>query len=76
MKASIAALVSRQDEAHARLVATLKERGAGDHAELVAALYLKERIARLDPAVGQFTLKHGAFLDADVIARAVEAVRE
>ena len=73
MKESIAALVTRQDNAYKSLVDTLEQYGAGEHAERVAALYLKERIATLDPVIGQFKLKHGAFLDRDVIERAVTA---
>ena len=73
MKASIAALVTRKENAYRSLVDTLAERGAGEHAERVAALYLKERIVTLDPAIGQFKIKHGAFLEPDVIERAVTA---
>lgn len=73
MKESIAALTTRQDNAYKSLVDTLAELGAGEHAERVADLYLKERIASLDPIMGQFKIKHGAFLDADVIKRAVSA---
>jgi hypothetical protein len=73
MKESIAALVTRQDNAYKSLVDTLAELGAGEHAERVAKLYLKERIASLDPVIGQFKIKHGAFLEPDVIERAVTA---
>ena len=71
MKESIEALVTRRDNAYQSLVDTLAEYGAGEHAESVAAFYLKERIATLDPVMGQFKIKHGAYLEPDVIDRAV-----
>jgi hypothetical protein len=71
MKESIAALGTRRENAYRSLVDTLAERGAGEHAERVAKLYLKERIATLDPVIGQFKIKNGAYLAPDVIERAV-----
>lgn len=40
-------------------------------AELVADLYIKEKHVKLDRVNGEFWTKHGAFLDSDVIGRAL-----
>ena len=40
-------------------------------AERVTGYYLKEKIAKIDVGIGRMSVKHGAFLDPDVIARAV-----
>ena len=37
----------------------------------VMNLYLKNKIAKLDPVIGRVSVKHGAFLERDVILRAV-----
>lgn len=36
----------------------------------VLALYLKEKIAKMDYGIGRVQIKHGAFLDAATIRRA------
>ena len=42
-------------------------------AEKVMALYLKEKIAKIDHVNGRISVKHGVFLEADVIHNAVAA---
>ena len=42
-------------------------------AEKVLAFYRKHKLVKIDAVCGQFTLKHGAFGDADVIRKAVSA---
>ena len=42
-------------------------------AEKVFALYRKERLVKRDAVHGRYSVTHGAFLDADVIRRAIEA---
>lgn len=37
----------------------------------VMNLYRKTKIAKLDPVIGRISVKHGAFLERDVIMRAV-----
>lgn len=44
-----------------------------DQAEKVLQVYRKAKVVKMDPVVGQMTVKHGAFLDRDVIIRAMEA---
>ena len=53
------------------LIEILREYGAGDAAEAVAALYVKEKIVKLDVNIGRYNFVNGAYLDADVIERAV-----
>lgn len=51
---------------------TLRELGGidSDEAVKVAALYRKNRITKMDAGIGRVSVKHGAFLDRDVIRRA------
>lgn len=52
-----------------------KETGCNaETAEKVMALYLKEKLAKLHPNIGRIQVSHGAFLDADVLKRAVNHV--
>ena len=50
----------------------LTERAGITEAEAVKvlALYRKMKVIKIDAVVGQWNVKHGAFLDADVIRRA------
>lgn len=41
-------------------------------AKKVMRLYLKERLAKCDAVIGRITVKHGAYLEADVIRRAID----
>ena len=43
-------------------------------ADKVTAYYLKHKIAKLDAVIGRITVKHGVYLEADVVANAIEAV--
>ena len=45
---------------------------SNDDAAMVAEYYKRERIAKVDNVSGSITFAHGAFLDADVLARAVK----
>ena len=42
-------------------------------AKKVLAYYLKHKLMKLDSVTGDFKVKHGAYLDADVLQRAVNA---
>ena len=44
-----------------------------DQADAILRLYLQEKLVRLDWGIGRFSVKHGAFLDADVLHRALQA---
>lgn len=39
-------------------------------AEHVLKVYQRAKVIRLDPVTGQFSVKHGAFLDVDVLINA------
>ena len=67
-------IVRREELAHKNLIDILQEYGAGEFAEDVADLYLKEKIAVLDVNIGKCQIKHGGFLEAAVINRAIEMV--
>lgn len=40
-------------------------------AKAVSTLYLKRKLSKLDAVNGRISVKHGAFLDRDVVLRAV-----
>lgn len=76
-RSEISPLAERMETGRAKLVeaiATCGKISAAD-AELVAGFYLKEKVAKLSITIGQFTIQHGAFLDEDVIARALAAAK-
>ena len=64
----------RIENAEADLIEVLRTAGANNHAEEVAAYYINEKIVKLDMNIGRYKFTHGAFLDADVIERAIELV--
>ena len=43
-----------------------------DTGEKVLNLYKKERLLKIDPVIGQWNIKHGAFLDKKVLYRAAK----
>ena len=45
-----------------------------DQADAILRLYLQEKLVRLDWGIGRYSVKHGAFLNVDVLNRALEAV--
>ena len=44
-----------------------------DQADAILRLYLQEKLVKLDWGVGRYNVRHGAFLNADVLNRALEA---
>ncbi|MBB2959861.1 hypothetical protein [Methylobacterium sp. R2-1] len=42
-------------------------------ADAVARFYVKNKIAKVDPVIGRISVKHGAYLDREVILRAAAA---
>lgn len=72
-------LASRANDARRRLVSTIGEVGGLDEktADLVADFYLAKPkdggagVATLDPAIGQFNIKHGMFMDREAINHVV-----
>ncbi len=44
-----------------------------NQADAILRLYKQEKLVKLDWGIGRYSVKHGAFLDADVLNRALEA---
>ena len=44
-----------------------------DQADAILRLYQKGNLVKLDWGIGRYSVKHGAFLEADVLNRALEA---
>lgn len=68
------AMAQRIENAHAAFIETLQGFAGISRADAikVKALYLKHRLATLDPGIGKIHVKHGAYLEPDVIHRAVD----
>lgn len=74
---SYEALAGGTDRAHAGFVQALIDIAGISENEAVAVknLYLKNKLAKSDAIMGRITVKHGAYLDREVILRAVEMAR-
>ena len=70
-------IAKRIDNAHANFNETVRgiARCTEAEAKAVTAYYLKNRIAKLDIPSGRISVKHGAYLDADVLQRAIKTGR-
>jgi cystathionine beta-lyase family protein involved in aluminum resistance len=57
-----------------RFLDTVMEIGHITHTEAlrVLAAYRKAKVVKMDPVMGDFHVKHGAFMEADVIQRAAK----
>jgi hypothetical protein len=68
-------IATRMENAADKFCATLVELGGCSATEAVKVfnLYLKNKVIKMDAVGGVYNVKHGAFLDRDVIRRAVEA---
>lgn len=73
MTKSFQAIAQRMDNAKVNFIETLMNLGgiSKDEARKVMELYLKNKLARIDTGIGRIQVKHGAFLDREVILRAV-----
>lgn len=43
-----------------------------DEADAILHLYLQEKLVKLDWGIGRYNVRHGAFLNADVLHRALQ----
>lgn len=75
MRTSFQDIATRAANAEANFIETLVEIAGISEAEAakVMALYLKEKIAKIDHNIGRISVKHGVFLEADVIHNTVAA---
>ena len=71
-------MAQRAENAHDRLVGMLADAGqiSTNNANIVADYYLKHKLAKLSYNDGQATIKHGAFLEIDVIKRALTQAKK
>lgn len=69
------AIAERIVNAHLAFIKTIMTFGNISKADAVKVkdFYLKNKIAKLDPIIGRISVKHGAFLEAEIINRAVNA---
>ena len=71
---SFKAMAQRADNAVAQWRDMLADHGfTADQADAILRLYQKGNLVKLDWGIGRYSVKHGAFLDADVLNRALEA---
>jgi hypothetical protein len=73
MEKGLRGVAQRLASAEENFIATLMERGSitRPEAERVLALYRKMKLVRRDAVSGVINVKHGGFLDRDVIQRAL-----
>lgn len=66
------AMAQRISNAENSFIAWVRETAGLDEASAlrVLAIYRKHKLVKIDPVMGQFELKHGAFADAAVLRRA------
>lgn len=68
----LAPIAQRLENAERGFIETLVTLGGitEDEAKLALATFRKAKVTKLDLGIGRMTVKHGAFLDRDVIRRA------
>ena len=77
MRKSFEDMATRMVNAEKAFVITLIALGdiTKEEAVKVMAYYVKHKLVKLHVGIGAYTVKHGAFLDRDVIQRAVELTK-
>lgn len=72
MRTGVRAMLTRQQNAMDGFTQYVMERGfTRDQADHIRRVYLKAKVLKLDVICGQWNVKHGAFLDLDVLQRAL-----
>jgi hypothetical protein len=73
----IAPIAARIESAHSSFVETLRGLSSCSEEDAVSVknLYLKHKLAKMDPVMGRITVKHGSYLDRDVILSAIDHIR-
>ena len=68
------AMLHRIENGHQAFIEVLQSAGEISRADAikVKSLYLENRLAKMDTGIGRISVKHGAYLDRDVIRRAVD----
>lgn len=77
MQKSFQDMATRADNAVILWRDTLAEKGfTSDEANAILSLYKRENLVKLDWGIGRYSVKHGAFLEPDVLQNALDATRE
>lgn len=73
MKPGLQAMAKRMVDAENNFIEVLMNLGEISKAEAlkVLAVYRKLKLVKLDPVIGSMNVKHGAYLDKQVIANAL-----
>ncbi len=68
------AMFTRIENAHEGFIDTLMRWGGITREEAIAvkAFYIKHKLVKVDKGIGRISVKHGAYLDKDVIKKAVK----
>jgi len=76
--ALLSAMFSRIETAHTNFEDYLMEQAniSRDDAKAVTAFYLKKKLAKVDAGIGRINVKHGGFLDPEVIRKALEEAKK
>ena len=78
MKIHCQQIAERLESAHANFVANLMDFGKilKEDAEKVLGIYRKMKVIKTDVWAGVISVKHGAFLERDVIANTLELAKQ
>jgi len=71
-------IVQRMDNAMVGFVESIERLGDlnADDAQVVANFYLKSKLAKMDAVIGRISVKHGAYLDKEIIVKALGMAKE
>ncbi len=71
-------IAHRIDNAHEDFTETLIRCGEFDREDAIKVknLYLAKKLAKIDIGIGRINVKHGAYLDQDVLTRALAMANE
>ncbi len=78
MTSLFADIAHRIDNAHEDFTETLIRLGEFDREDAIKVknLYLAKKLAKIDIGIGRINVKHGAYLDQDVLTRALAMANE
>ena len=67
---------TRIQNASSHLAELIRNAGGGDWTYQIADYYINEKLVKLDANIGRYQLKDGRLLDAEVIQRAIDNIRD
>ncbi len=76
-ESAVSPMAQRMDNAVKAFRETLQDRVSMTDAEAnqIIGIYLNTKVAKMDAVMGTISVKHGAFLENDVISNALKQVR-